>query len=272
MKEQKTSTFNLKIKYRRDIENIKKNRPWYASATFGTVALILLALIDFAGFVQGGLSFIGALKTASTLDVGLNYMSMSVMLTGFTAAFEGSTIYIAYAFTIKLYNYDRSALTQDKHDVSKNKLSKFISTSSLGWISFICFALGVVANIVFRVGLCYYEICNATGKNDIIIKQVTITIVMIILPVITSILNFVVSCFSFDPLLFELNRIGKRIAFLTSQNAMIKNNMNTVDDLITNISQLKESEEYYYTQQFVRVATLRPMLRTKAYEYKKRGN
>lgn len=272
MKDNKNSTIDLKIKYKKDIKDIKKNKPWYTTNLFSVIALILLACIDFSGFLQGGLSLVGELDESTVFDALTTYISMAVMLTGFTAAFEGATIYMAYAFSIKLYNYDKSALIKSKSSDNYGIFSKFVSTSSLGWISFFSFVLGVIANTIFRIGLYYYKTCDSENIScSDLSKEKTLMIVMIILPIITSILNFVISCFSFDPLLFELNKLGKRIAYLNSQNEMIKNNAVMVDTLINEITTIKENEKIFLAKEKTRIATLRPVLRSKMYEYAKKG-
>lgn len=272
MKDDKRTAIDYKLKYKKDIQAIKKNKPWYTTNLFSVFALIILACIDFSGFLQGGLSLVGELEESKAFDALITYMSMAVMLTGFTAAFEGTTIYMAYAFSIKLYNYDKAALIRSKSTKNHRVFSKFISISSLGWISFFAFVLGVIANIIFRVGLYYYKIYNSELlSNSYLAKEKTLMIVMIILPIITSILNFVISCFSFDPLLFELNKLGKRIAYLNSQNEMINNNKSMVDTLINNIKTIKENEKDFLAKEKTRVATLRPVLRSKMYAYNKKG-
>lgn len=264
---------NSKNKNDKIIKRIKKDKPWHSSSYFAVIALGFLAAIDFAGFMQGGLSFVGALERAETYVKNLNYISMAVMLIGFTAAFEGATIYMAYAFSIKLYNYDKCALKRINNPQSV--FSKFVSTSSLGWISFICFLLGVVANTIFRIGLYYFNISN-TSENSLkkigitadafVTKERTLMIVMIVLPIVTSILNFVISCFSFDPLLFEMNNLSKKIAEIKSNNETIIYDLGRVDAKANEISNLRKTIDYNCTLKIARVVSLRPLLRGRFYE------
>lgn len=272
MRYSKTATSKFENLYKNDIKNMKKERPWYATNIFSIFALIILATIDFSGFLQGGLSLVGDLSEEKMTDLVATYISTAVMLTGFTAAFEGSTIYMAYAFMIKLYNYDKAALLHMKKGKKHRISSSFISTSSLGWISLICFMLGVIANSIFRVGLYYYKTCgNDSLSCADLSKEKTLMIVMILLPIITSILNFVISCFSFDPLLFELNKIGKQIAILNSQNEKIKNNRLIAKTLLEQIKNIRADEEYILAKEKTLVATLRPQLRTGIYEHQMKG-
>jgi hypothetical protein len=165
----------------------KKDQPWFSSPIAGIISMILLAIMDLGGFIQGTLSAYPDFDVES-LSVQL---SMLVMLLGFVAAFEGSTLYMGYAFSLKLYHYDRYAIkrintAKDKDGTQEIKFSSLVSTDALGWISFSAFMLGVVGNVILRIGI--LKAISTPNSRD-----KAVALVMMILPVITSILNFVIS-------------------------------------------------------------------------------
>lgn len=128
------------IKFKMSAESVwlyetKKERPWYGKGGSGVLALFLLAAIDAAGFIQGVISNTTLFENMTEKDEWIGYMMSGIMVCAFVAAFEGSTIYMAYAFNLKLYNYDRYAIKKITEKSKKGAISKFVSTSTLGWLS-----------------------------------------------------------------------------------------------------------------------------------------
>ncbi len=242
----------------------KKERPWYAKGVTGILGLIVLAIVDISGFIQGVLTKAVVFDSMAPNEALFSKVALGVMVAGFIAAFEGSTIYMAYAFTLKLYHYDRYAIKRINKKGKSTNLSKFVSTSALGWISFIAFILGIIANIIFRMGLMNGKVFFNPPYH--ITYDGAITVVMIILPVVTSVLNFVVGCFTFDPLLFELDGLAKRIAKIDGNISLLKLQENSVEKILSNIDLMKKSEKKLLNSNKAYVTSLRPSLRTRIYD------
>lgn len=260
VRNRKSAKISAEIKW---VYEAKKEKPWYTSVVTGSVSLIGLAIIDISGFIQGVLTRATILDSMAPNEAFFARFALVVMVAGFIAAFEGSTLYMAYAFTLKLYHFDRYAVKRINIKKKGAKLSRFVSTSALGWISFISFILGVIANIIFRIGLINGKLFFDAENH--ITYDGAITIVMIILPIITSILNFVIGCFTFDPLLFELNGLAKKIAKIDGEIDKLKDRRNAVNDELSSIKLKKESQEKRLESNKACVASLRPSLRTRIY-------
>ena len=247
------------------VKTIKKEKPWYTSASWATLSIIVLAVIDTAGFTQGVIAARENLKTEYTPHsvVLQNTIAMGIMICAFIVAFEIATLYMAYAFSLKLYQYDRQALKRIRNRTEKTKLSSLISTTSLGWISFGAFILGIIANTLFRLGL-------MEGKSFFHGNQITvdgaITIVMIILPVITSIINFVIGCFAFDPLIFEMNYLAKKISKAQSAINDLEAEKAQRNALIESAKKALEDIELAYECSCDEVDGLYPCIITRVYE------
>lgn len=247
------------------VTDLKNSKPWYSKHGVSLWALIFLASIDTGGFVQGILKILPDFSREQPFTIFTTTFAMIVMITGFIVAFEFATIYMAYAFSLKLYHYDRFAIKRINSGSKNIKLSKFISTSSLGWISFATFILGVIANIIFRIGMMEnVEFFN--NDNGRLTTDGALTLIMIILPIITSLLNFVIGCFTFDPILFELNHISKILGKLRIDITSLKKERKRIDDEINKINNLRNSQEKIYNSKVVYVNNLRLPLRTRIYE------
>lgn len=88
------------------------------------------------------------------------------------------------------------------------------------------------------------------------------TIVMIILPVITSVLNFVVGCFTFDPLLFELNGLAKELTRIEYKILKLNNKKSIAKYEINHIEKNKNQQKELLEKHIACVAGKRPYLRT----------
>ena len=247
------------------VATIKNSRPWYSKSQFAIFAVLSLAFIDTGGFIQGVLKGLPDSSRMSELEKNTTIFAMIIMVIGFIVAFEVSTLYIAYAFSLKLYHYDKYAIKRINSGSKNVRLSKFISTSSLGWISFFAFVLGVIANIIFRIGL-MENIDFFNNNNGRLTIDGSLTFIMILLPIITSIMNFVIGCFTFDPILFELSHISKALGKLKIKKDNLKNERKRIDDEIKRIDEIKKSHEKTYNSKIYYAQSLRLPLRTRIYE------
>lgn len=249
------------------ISEVKKGKPWYSKTITSAIALFILALIDLVGFLQGIFKYniidFEKLKTQPIEDEAATFLGLSVMVAGFLVAFEVSTIYMAYAFSLKLYNYDRQAI---KLRNDNTMISKIITTSTLGWISFVAFLLGIILNAIFRIGILEENAYFFKSNSYLISEEWALTIVMIALPIITSIMNFVISCFTFDPILFELNHLAKQISIITTKIDSIEKEEKNIDAKIENIKQDKINAMANCNNAIISATSLRTALRTKFYE------
>lgn len=266
----------------------QKEKPLFAKPVIGIIALVFLALIDLFNFLEGVMNHLNSqdvfsmLGPYSSLTIKmpaiLTLISSVIMVFGFVAAFEIATIYMAYAFSLKLYGYDRCALriskktdkdnNRDNHSNNKNrfKLSKFISTTSLGWFAFFVFVLGVIANIIFRIGLMKENDCfvvNDDGKIKYF--EIAMNIVLIILPIVTSVLNFVIGCFTFDPLLFKMNSISKSIEDYEKQIVDIEVYKKHCEEELNVISSLKEKDNDFLNKSLENLKSFRSSLANEMY-------
>ena len=252
------------------VKEAKKTKPWYTKTPSSVVALLILAMIDLGGFIQGMMSFPHDFNTTSNSETIINTLALIILVAGFVAAFEGTTIYMAYAFSLKLYHYDRFALRRIYSGTSKASFSKFVSTSSLGWFCFFAFILGVIANIIFRIGTMAEKDFFEEGSL-VLTQDGAIAIVLVILPIITSILNFVIGCFSFDPILFELNQLSKNIAKTEANIEQLKAQKKEANDELANILIQKETQKGILDSKIICVISLRPALRSRIYEDAMKG-
>lgn len=267
MKKVKVSA-SAELEYVRDL---KRSRPWYSNSKVSVWSLIILGLIDTAGFIQGMIKAIPNIEDynfESDAFILTNGFTIVVMILAFIVAFEVATIYMGYAFSLKLYGYDRFSIRYSKRSYKNYVLSKLISTSFLGWISFAAFGLGVVANIIFRLGLLKNtEIADGSSFE----LEVAITIVMIILPIITSIVNFVISCFTFDPILFELSHISKTLGKLNIDLSELEAKKEAIQKQIDSIALIKSTHENIFISKSTYAQSLRYPLRTRIYEEQMKG-
>ncbi len=132
----------------KSLDEIKKSKPWFSASSIGWIAIIFLALMDLGGFVQGAFTFAPETwDTETTLVQIANNAVLIVMVSGFIAAFELSTLYMAYAFSLKLYHYDRQAIKNANESGKKEKnirFSKSISTNTLGWLCAGALLIGIM--------------------------------------------------------------------------------------------------------------------------------
>ncbi|MDR0913943.1 MAG: hypothetical protein LBM65_02080 [Oscillospiraceae bacterium] len=174
------------------LDNVRKINAWYTSQKFSGPMLVFLVIIDIWGFMQ--------IANLTMMDSPENRF---IIISGFAVAFEIAPLYIGYVLCLKSYNLWRP--------VNKFDLGKFVVV-----LSSLAFILGLIANSVYRIlTIDTYAISgSAGGEQDLSSYPLAITIVMILLPIITSFVNIVIGCLSFDPLMFHLLRLAKKIKTL----------------------------------------------------------
>ena len=74
-----------------------------------------------------------------------------------------------------------------------------------------------------------------------------VTIVMIILPIITSLMSIVIGCLMFDPLLFEMNAVSKKLNRLNIAKRKIESAIVEYNEFVNNdVSLYTKNEEEIY--------------------------
>lgn len=166
-------------------DTIRKAHAWYTSQQFAIPALIGLGVIDICGFMQ--------IANATMPESLLNRM---LIVAGFAVAFEIAPLYIGYAVCLKSY-----------------KLGQAIHTVVLR-LSLVAFILGFISNAIYRfltMNTAYGVVLEDGSIQGVLEIAWPMTILMTLLPLITSLVNIVIGCLSFEPLLFDLLRLSKKI-------------------------------------------------------------
>lgn len=163
---------------------------WYINQKYGVVMLIMLFIIDIAGFYQ--------IISNTLYEEGL---IRGVIISGFGVAFELAPLYIGYTLCLIFYNWAIQRF---------NKLMLFFSV--------VACMLGIVANTAYR-----FLTIGAAYSDDIEPETaLAITITMCILPIITSLINLVIGCLAFDPLYIHLVKLSKQISVLQIRERKLK--------------------------------------------------
>ncbi|MBQ8942539.1 MAG: hypothetical protein IJ062_11955 [Firmicutes bacterium] len=191
---------SIKIQKDEELLDIFKNRVIFTNVVFSTFLVLFFLFIDYVGFSQ--------IVRLTVKDSELNRL---MIVLGLTAAFDIAPLYIGYAICLKCY-----------------KLGRNIHTWVLTFSTSACL-LGIIVNIVFRV--LTKNIAYTQGPNSLAIPM---TILMCIMPIITSLINLTVGCLSFDPLLFDIARLTKEIRILKVRKRRLQGCLQEVlDDNIT---------------------------------------
>lgn len=214
------------------LENVRQANSWYTSKPFSLVALLVFIIIDVMGFLQ-----------VANKTLGDNLASRIIIVSSFAVAFEIAPLYIGYVLCLKSYDLWRPTKNFD--------LGKFI----LG-LSSSAFFLGIIANSFYRIMTMDIVYNNPiTGETDPI--SLPMTIVMIILPIITTFVNVVIGCLSFDPLLFELLRLTKKLRVLKIKKRQLEASLEEYSDEIEYKESLIRKEKQYYENIQVEIHAIR---------------
>ncbi len=169
-------------------ETIRRANTWYTSKKFSGPMFLVLVVIDVIGFMQ-----------IAKATMNTNLLNRILIVAAFSVAFEIAPLYIGYSTCLKSYN-----LGKPIHKI-------------VFWLSLVSFGLGIIGNGIYRgltMNIAYME-PDLDGINRIQDEvALPMTILMFILPIITSLVNIVIGCLSFDPLLFDLLRLSKKLRIL----------------------------------------------------------
>ena len=209
------------------LQTIRKAHAWYANQKFGTAAAIGLAVIDILGFLQ-----------IANLTMPDNIANRIIIISALAVSFEVATLYIGYALSLKSY-----------------KLGRPIHNIVL-WMSALAFFLGFAANTVYRL----MTMDIAYSDNPGLAKPMTI--LLITLPVITSLMNVVIGCLAFDPLLFDLLRLSRKLRILQIRKRQLKGYIEALSSEDELKEALIETEDLCYNNAKIEIAAMRVRLKT----------
>lgn len=192
-------------------ENIRKANTWFTNKVVTGWAIFIFAIIDVAGFMQ-----------LMKLVLSDNLKNRIIMTAGLAVAFEVAPLYIGYALCLKCYG-----------------LGKRINNWILGFSSTACI-LGIIGNSAFR--FMTMDVYKIPGTDEVDSIGMPVTILMCILPIITSLINLVIGCLSYDPLQFDLMRLSKKLAKLKLHRQQIKACLEDFNDE-ENLQNIRKKEE-----------------------------
>lgn len=204
------------------MKTIRSTHGWFTSQKFANFAVGVLAVIDLFGFLQ-----------IANLTLPENIMNRSIIIAAFLVAFEGATLYIGYILGLKSYGLGR-------------QIHKVVLR-----LSGMAFLLGCMINTAYRI-----LTMDIAYKNT---PQIALpmTIVMIVLPVITSLMNIVVGCLAFDPLLFDLFRLSKKLHILEIKKQKLRSCLAALSNEDELEKSIRESEDSCYNNANIELADLR---------------
>lgn len=213
-------------------ESIRKAHTWYTSKYINIPALIILAIIDIVGFVQ-----------IMNLTVTESLPSRVIITSALAIAFDVAPLYIGYALCLKAY-----------------KLGKAIHNWILGFSVVACI-LGIAGNIYFRfmtMGIAYQGQIDGEPSD----LALPLTVLMCILPVITSLVNLTIGCLTFDPLLFDMLRLSKKLRKLKLRKQQIRAYLEEFSDESSLKQMIEENENQCYEKTKREIYALRSQLKT----------
>jgi len=208
------------------LETIHKTHAWYTSNKTANIILLIIAAIDIVGFYQ-----------IFSITIPENIINQIIIISAFAGAFEIATLYIGYAISLKCYNLGRPI-----HNI-------------VLILSIISFGLGIIANTIYR------WMTMDFAYQDIAVIALPMTIVMIILPIITSLINIVVGCLAFDPLLFDLQKLSKKLKGLRTRKLQLESHVNSLPNDTDLANSLIDSENTCYNNTKIEIAAMRLRLR-----------
>ncbi|MBO5944634.1 MAG: hypothetical protein J6Q50_05005 [Clostridia bacterium] len=189
-------------------ESVRKINNWYTNSRFTTPVLVIAATIDLAGFYQ--------VAQATLMESAIN---RTIIVAAFVIAFELAPLYVGYAICLKAYNLGE-------------RIRKYVF-----WFSLTSFILGVVGNAYYRFStMNFIDIGNEK-------VQLPFTVLMVILPLSTSFMNFAIGCLSFDPLSADLKRLSKKLYVLRTNRRNLEGQLETFKDDINMKTEMIAAEE-----------------------------
>lgn len=215
-------------------EFILKNQTWYTNPRISLPVFIIFGIIDITGFLQ---------VLTPTID---NDISARCLITASLAvAFEIAPLYIGYSLCLKCYHLG-------------HRIHNWVLTFS-------CLActLGIIGNIYFRLktmDIAYIDpVTNNTSE-----AALPITVLMCLLPIITSLMSLVIGCLTFDPLQIDLLKLSKRLAKLKQRRQQIKADLEEFNDESTLKKTLEADGTALYEKAKQDIHTIQATLKTYA--------
>lgn len=224
LKAEGSITLSAESKFFSSIRNINT---WYTNNKFTIPVLFAAAGIDISGFYQA----------ISSISYEEPYIRV-IIIAAFVIAFELAPLYVGYAMCLKAY------------DLGKRIRKKVF------YFSLASFILGILANTYFRLAILKISM----SANDFERSDIPFTVLMIILPLMTSLMNFAIGCLSFDPLLFELKRLAKKLGNLKSTRRKCETELEKYADDFQKQQEMLQSEYEKYEKAKIELITLRVKL------------
>ena len=187
-----------------------------------------ICIIDSTGFYE-----------ATRGDIPLNETMTILVVAAFSAAYEIAPLYIGYA--ICLIKYDLG------HQIRKTVFT--LSCSS--------FILGNLANFVLRF----------MSLKEISLQTITIPIVMLLLPLITSLISIVIGCLTFDPILFDIKRLASDVRILHTRKRQIIAALEKLNIDISEADDIDKNDDFYYQSAIREVMAIQLRLKTYIYAH-----
>ena len=211
-------------------DTVRKAHAWYTSQKFAVPALFILTIIDILGFMQ-----------IANATMSERLQNRVLIVSAFAVAFELAPLYIGYAICLKSY-----------------KLGQSIHNVVLG-LSLTAFILGIIGNGVYRfltMNIAYAVPSESGETLELSEVALPMTILMFLLPLITSLVNIIIGCLSFDPLLFDLLRLSKKIRKLRAMKRYYESCIEEItNDVILESSCIEDENERYKSAKAALVAT-----------------
>lgn len=224
IKAESSITLSAESKFFNSIRNINT---WYTNNKFTIPVLLAAAGIDISGFYQA----------ISSISYENTYVRI-IIIAAFVIAFELAPLYVGYAMCLKAYN-----------------LGKRIR-KKVFYFSLVSFVLGTLVNTYFRSAILEINM-SADNFNR---SNIPFTVLMIILPLITSFMNLAIGCLSFDPLLFDLKRLAKRLGALKSSRRRCEAELEKYADDFQRQQEMLQAEYEKFEKAKIELITLRVKL------------
>lgn len=209
------NTLNISVEERL-FQNICKAHTWYTSKAVCIPLLAVFAAIDIAGFWQ--------IAASTIMESKLN---RGIIISALAVAYEIAPLYIGYSICLKCYG-----------------LGKRIHNWTLLFSCSACI-LGIVGNIYFRLKTIDVAYINPTTL-EVFEIGFPLTVLMCILPIITTLVNLVIGCLTFDPLQFDLTQLSKKLSRLRLYKQQVMASLQEFNDENTLQANLEKEESDCY--------------------------
>ena len=213
-------------------ENIRKAHTWFTNQRIGIPVIAIFALIDIAGFLQ-----------IMELTLAESFESRLIITSALAIAFEVAPLYIGYSICLKCYHLG-------------NRIHNWVLTFS-------CLAciFGLIGNTVYRFMTIHTAYFNSTTEEVSEIGM-PLTVMMCILPLITTFMSLVIGCLTIDPLQFDLLRLSKKLARLKLRRQQIMAYLEEFSDETSLQNTLEKEAWTYYEKVQQEIHSLETTLKT----------